>query len=299
MGDALGVPVEFMDRALIARDPVTGMRAYGTHRQPAGTFSDDSSMAFCLAEALCHPFSLQRLADHFQSWLYDAYWTARGEVFDMGNATRAAILRLRRGVQPVLAGGFDEGDNGNGSLMRILPLALFIRHKSVQTRFALTKEVSSITHGHIRSVLACFIYLEMALQLMQGLDKEAAYRQMQLTVNEFLPNLQLPATEVQLFDRVLNGNIAELPVELIYSSGYVLHTLEASLWSLLTTDSYAAATLKAVNLGSDTDTTGAVTGGLAGILYGYENIPQEWMDVLARKADIEDLATRWETAGAC
>jgi ADP-ribosyl-[dinitrogen reductase] hydrolase len=289
IGDALGVPVEFMDRESIRRNPVKDMRAYGTHHQPAGTFSDDSSLAFCLAAALTEPFTLQAMANKFVAWLNNGYWSAHGTVFDVGNATNQAIRRIERGIRPDLSGGFDISDNGNGSLMRILPLVLLIKDKPLAERYRIAKEVSSVTHGHIRSVIACFYYLEFARLLLQKVEKFDAYKQLQTTITDFLNSESINPTEIDLYHRLLEGSIYELEEEEIFSSGYVLHTLEASIWCILTTDNYAAATLKAVNLGLDTDTTGAVTGGLAGLLYGYQSIPSEWLQVLAKRADIEQL----------
>lgn len=296
IGDALGVPVEFNSRDTIATNPVTDMRSFGTHSQPAGTFSDDSSMTFCLAEALTKPFSVQTIATNFIRWLNEAYWTAGGDVFDVGIATHGAIKQLEKGCKPELAGGTNISQNGNGSLMRILPLLMYIKEKPVSERYELTKLVSSMTHGHIRSVIACFYYLEFARYLLEGLDKFKAYERLKTEIPAFLQNISINPEEIKLFQRLLEEDIADLTMKEIHSSGYVLYTLEASIWCLLTTDNYADATLKAVNLGSDTDTTGAVTGGLAGLLYGWESIPDNWMEVLVRKEDIRELAVRLETA---
>lgn len=292
IGDALGVPLEFQNRQVIAQRPVTDMTGFGTYYLPAGTFSDDSSLAFCLAEALTQEFSLQNIADNFVAWLNNNYWTPRGKVFDVGIATSQAIRRLQGGCQPELAGGIAISDNGNGSLMRILPLLIYIRNKPILERYQITKQVSSITHGHLRSVIACFYYLEYARQLVNGADKLEIYEKLQIEIPEYLHSLSIDPDEIKLFDRLLTGNIHELEAHEIYSSGYVLHTLEASIWCLLTTNSYKEATLKAVNLGFDTDTTGAVTGGLAGLLYGWQAIPKKWMQQIARREDIEDLANR-------
>lgn len=292
VGDALGVPVEFKSRQIISQKPVTDMKGFGTYNLPAGTFSDDSSLAFCLAEALIQEFSLQKIGNNFVAWLNNNYWTPRGNVFDVGIATSQAIRRLQGGCNPELAGGMDVSDNGNGSLMRILPLLVYIKDKELADRYQITKQVSSITHGHIRSVIACFYYLEFARQLVNGIDKFQIYKNLQTEISEHLNSLSINPNEVKLFDRLLQGNINDLSDKEIFSSGYVLHTLEASVWCLLTTNNYKAATLKAVNLGEDTDTTGAVTGGLAGLLYGYDTIPKSWLQKMARKDDIEDLANR-------
>ena len=176
VGDALGVPVEFQSRTTIAQKPVTDMVGFGTYNLPPGTFSDDGSLAFCLAEALTEPFSVQAVAANFVKWLNHNYWTPRGSVFDVGIATRQAIKRLETGCDPELAGGIDVSDNGNGSLMRILPLLVYIKDKPIADRYQLTKQVSAITHGHIRSVIACFYYLEFAWHILNGADKNQAYK---------------------------------------------------------------------------------------------------------------------------
>jgi ADP-ribosylglycohydrolase len=292
IGDALGVPVEFRSRSDIQKNPVTDMRGYGTYNVPAGTWSDDSSLTFCLAEALTQNFDLNVIGENFVQWLRHNYWTAHGVVFDVGITTRAAINNVAAGTPPEFAGGLYEDENGNGSLMRILPLVFHIKNKAIDERYQFTKLVSSITHGHIRSVIACFYYLEFARLLLDNEDKFSIYKRLKTDIPEFLNKLSINPKEVSLFDSLLKADIYELPAESIYSSGYVLHTLKASIWCLLTTDTYKDAVLKAVNLGEDTDTTAAVTGGLAGLLYGYENIPATWLALLARRTDIEDLAGR-------
>jgi ADP-ribosyl-[dinitrogen reductase] hydrolase len=296
VGDAMGVPVEFHSREEIQNDPVTDMIGFGSHNMPAGTFSDDSSLTFCLAEALASGFSLNTIAQNFVKWRYDNYWTATNEVFDVGITTQHAIERLVKGTQPDLAGDFDVWSNGNGSLMRILPLLLYIKDKPVDERYKITRQVSSITHGHVRSAIACFYYLEFALELLAGAEKFEIYKALQTSMPQFLDSLSINPDEKNIFYRLLIDRIDLVPEDRIKSSGYVLDTLEASIWCLLTTDSYKDAVLKAVNLGSDTDTTGAVTGGLAGLLYRHRSIPGNWLSQLARRQDIEDLASRMAAA---
>jgi ADP-ribosyl-[dinitrogen reductase] hydrolase len=293
VGDAIGVPVEFRSRNELRGDPVEGIREYGSHGQPAGTWSDDSSLTFCLAEMLCDGYDLGNLARRFVNWEDHAYWTPHGEVFDIGMATASAISRLRRGIEPVLAGGTDEGSNGNGSLMRILPLVFYTKDKDIEQRFELTNDVSSLTHRHFRSIIACFIYLEIALELIGGKEKGIAYHGTCDRVAGFLKNKEgWNDKEQSIFSRILSGNIFALSEEEIRSSGYVVHTLEAAIWCLFNTTNYPDAVLKAANLGEDTDTTAAVTGGLAGLLYGWTAIPGEWLKVLAKRTEIEQLADR-------
>ncbi|MEB3884012.1 ADP-ribosylglycohydrolase family protein [Lyngbya sp. CCY1209] len=295
VGDALGVPVEFHSRSQCRLHPVKGMSGYGTYNQPPGTWSDDSSLTFCLAHSLCDGYDLNAIARSFCEWRYEAAWAPYGEVFDIGGTTRMAIHRLKRGVPPVEAGGTDDNSNGNGSLMRILPLVYYYRTLPFSELIGRVHDCSCLTHGHPRSQMACGIYISIAIGLLRGLDPKTAYIQ---GVEAVKPIYSKPPFEAELktFERVFGGQIETLPEKAIASSGYVLHTLEASLWCLLTTDSYAEAVLKAVNLGGDTDTTGAVTGGLAGIYYGFEAIPSEWVEAIARRSVIVALAERLEAA---
>lgn len=314
VGDALGVPVEFRNRAELDHDPVTGMRGYGTHNLPPGTWSDDSSLAFCLAESLCRGYNLDDIARRFVRWFYDCYWTPHGRVFDIGIGTRRAIGKLKAGAPPARAGGAEETDNGNGSLMRILPLLLHIRHMPLAASVPIVSEVSSLTHRHPRSVLACVILLEFA-RLLCDHPKEEAMRMLQVNMGSLLQDFPELAAERKHFGRILptlgkdpgghtaaadgpaNGHdapnaIRKIPRNKIRSTGYVVHTLEAAIWCIANSTNYRDAVLMAVNLGDDTDTTAAVTGGLAGLAYGHDSIPQEWVIALARKDDILELAER-------
>ena len=292
IGDALGVPVEFSSRDERRRYPVTEMTGYGTHHQPAGTWSDDSSLTFCLAETLTKEVDLLAIAGSFVRWYDEGYWTPHGEVFDIGITTANAIGKLKKGIPPERAADRSASSNGNGSLMRIGPLLFILDDVSPEERFAITRNVSAITHGHIRSAIACHICLEFLRGLQHGSDKMTAYRAMQRTVLDFLCIHPDTGDELAYFDRILRQNIAEEPEENIKSGGYVVETLEASFWCFLRTDSFSDAVLTAVNLGSDTDTTGAVTGGMAGLYYGANRIPSRWIEAVARRDDVEDLVRR-------
>jgi ADP-ribosyl-[dinitrogen reductase] hydrolase len=295
VGDALGVPVEFTSRADRVKSPVTTMLGYGTWNQPPGTWSDDSSLTFCLAESLCRGYSLDEIANSFWRWYKSAYWTPRGDIFDIGQNTHEAIMRLKQGILPQQAGGKIENSNGNGSLMRILPMAYCHKTVTFSELIARVHDVSAITHAHARSQMACGIYITIAVALLTGADPETAYLQ-GLQDIQSIYSVREYLLEKPHFGRIFSGKIAQLPVEEINSGGYVIDTLEASLWCLLNSSNYVEAVLKAVNLGGDADTTAAVTGGLAGIYYGVESIPREWINQLARKQDIINLATRFAAA---
>jgi ADP-ribosylglycohydrolase len=294
-GDALGVPVEFQSRAFMKENPVNDMLEFGTHQQPKGTWSDDTSLMLCLAESIVEGIDVNKLAQKFIAWKNDNLWTPHGYVFDIGIGTREAIERLQNGEIPELAGGFDEYDNGNGSLMRILPLILHIKDFDIDQRFEWTKKVSSITHAHIRSIMACFYYLEFAKKIIEGKEKFKAYQELQKELTIYFEKRKFNSLEIQKFNRLLFDDISQVEEFNIKSSGYVIDTLEASIWCLLTTNSYTEAVLRAVNLGNDTDTTGAVTGGLAGLIYGIDAIPKEWLHNLARNEDIDKLCNKYET----
>ncbi|NES99498.1 MAG: ADP-ribosylglycohydrolase family protein [Sphaerospermopsis sp. SIO1G1] len=295
VGDALGVPVEFTSRADRVLSPVTSMTSGGTWEQPAGTWSDDSSLTFCLAESLCTGFSLNAIAYSFYRWYQEGYWAAHGEVFDIGNTTLEAIMNWHNGASPEIAGGSKEYHNGNGSLMRILPMAYFHRVWNFQELIEKVHQVSCITHAHLRSQIACGIYISIVTELLAGNQPKQAYLQGIEKINQLYSD-DVYKSEKRYFQRVFSGQIEQTPIDEINSSGYVVDTLEASLWCFLNSSSYAQAVLQAVNLGGDTDTTGAVTGGLAGIYYGVENIPSQWLEQIARQQEIIDLAHRLSLA---
>jgi len=300
LADALGVPVEFKTRTELKNNPVNDMMSFGTYNQPAGTWSDDSSLSFCLADSLCNGYDLKDMAQKFVAWKNAEIWTPYGRVFDIGNQTRSAIFLLNDILEKqdyksleLLKYNDDEFTNGNGSLMRILPLLFYIKGKSVKEQFKIIWEVSALTHPHIRSALACLIYLKFAEFISNGLSLIKAYNEMKIVINSFFKENNFAKKEVQLFDRLLKNNIQELKEEEIQSEGYVIYTLEASFWCLLTTDSYLNAVFKAINLGEDTDTTACVVGGISGMFYGLEEVPKGWIAKLARLDDIKELSHKF------
>ncbi|KFF28336.1 ADP-ribosylglycohydrolase family protein [Chryseobacterium vrystaatense] len=293
IGDALGVPVEFKNREDLRKNPVTGYLEYMSWNQPKGTWSDDSSLTLCIADVLTKGYDLEKIGQSFVKWNKYGHWTAYGRLFDIGGTTRHSIARLIKGESARFSGNIFEEDNGNGSLMRTLPLAFYLKDEgNIEKLYQMVKEVSAITHGHFRSVFACFMYIVFAIELIKGKSKKESYVYMQKMAFEYSVNQDFNPCEIELFHRVLKNDISAYPEEEIKSGGYVLHSLEASLWCFLNSETYAEAVLKAVNLGGDTDTTGAITGGIAGIYYGFENIPEEWISGLVRKEDIEVLCEK-------
>jgi len=286
-GDALGVPVEFSPRGSFE---VSGMQGWGTHSQPPGTWSDDTSLALAFAASLVPGgFDVQAAGRNFRNWLFKACFTPFGKVFDAGSTTVRAINAMKSVPSPELAGCRGERDNGNGSLMRIAPLVLpLLDVPEPAVRFETVRKASSLTHAHPLSCACCFVFVEYLLLLAGGRSKEDAYRKLCVEFAEGFPFIG--DTEAEKLAIVLKGLLTMVPRPAVQSGGYVLHTLEASLWCLLTTESYAEAVLKAVNLGSDTDTTGAVAGAAAGLCYGVEGIPSVWLGQLAKAEEIRRMA---------
>lgn len=243
VGDALGVPYEFKSRGTFE---CQGMVGHGTHGQPAGTWSDDTALMLATCDSIraVGHVDAADLLSRFRSWHYDGAYTPDGVVFDVGNAT-AEALRTGRGLT-------GEWDNGNGSLMRITPLA-FCDATDDEVRAA-----SAVTHAHATSKEACV---------------------------EFVHLLRDAASDPDGTRERLRSELTGVPRDDIRSGGYVLDTLKAAKWCFANTDSYRDCVLAAVNLGSDTDTTACVAGALAGTAYGLDGIPTEWLDAM-RAGDV-------------
>ena len=262
IGDALGVPYEFKKRGTFLCKDMVG---YKTHHQPKGTWSDDTSMVLATLDSLKSndgKIVPTDMFERFNRWLQNSDYTPFGEVFDAGIATCKA---LRTGKPQS-----GEYDNGNGSLMRILPLA-FVPCTDDEIR-----AVSAITHAHRISMDACVIYVHVANRILAGEN-----------INEIIPTLQYDKP----FDRL--HRIDQLSAQEIKSSGYVVDTLEAALWAVSHKSadagkekSFRSDLLDAVNLGSDTDTVGAVAGGLAGIIYGLDDVA-DWVEALQNRQELE------------
>lgn len=258
VGDALGVPVEFKKRDTFH---VTDMIGYGTYNQPPGTWSDDSSMTLATLESIGQFKRIDPLGimNNFYAWLYYAEFTPYGKVFDVGGGTRRAIARYASGKPLNDCGGRTRMDNGNGSLMRILPLAFIpCNMKDINT-------ISGLTHNHDIAKRACRLYLIVVEQILKSGK---------------VPRWIYTDTDIWTGDFSRVREIWKLNREEIRSSGYVVDTLEAALWCLYHSNTYRDCVLMAVNLGEDTDTVAAVAGGLAGLVYGVggeSGIPEEWI----------------------
>lgn len=299
IGDALGCPVQFRSREEIARSPVTTMIGHGTYDMPVGTWTDDSSLTLALLDSIRRnkTINLPDIMYRFAIWMTKGEYTPFGESFDIGRGTMESIIRYMKEQDVETCGGRGEHDNGNGSLMRIMPACLYCNE--MQEKGGLTDEqaielihkISGLTHNHLRAKIACGLYYFMVRSILHrdgslieriqaGIDIGFAFYKKELK------NLTELSCYGSLYD--LYAFADTVPGD-IKSSGYVVDSLEAAVWSLLKTTSFRDALLVAVNLGEDTDTVGAICGGLAGLYYGYEDIPEDWLSVIQRRDWIENL----------
>lgn len=291
VGDALGLPAQFLKREEVARNPVTGMRAgYG---MPAGSWSDDSSLAIAtLMSLITYGYNPQDVMKRFVAWYDKGEYTPFGNAFDIGLTCEDAILNFEDGEDIYHCGLSGEENNGNGSLMRILPACIYFAARNIRDDEAVQKieTLSALTHGHKRSRIGCGLYYFMVKEILYetGIIQDL----LQAGVNKGFKYYGDEA-EVHYYDRLRDlPRLSNVDVSDISTSGYVVDSLVSSTWGIITTESYKDALLKLVNLGDDADTVGAIAGGLAGLYYGYKCIPHEWLESVIKREKIEEICRR-------
>ena len=284
-GDALGTTLEFKSPGSFV--PLTDMVGGGPFNMKSGGWTDDTSMALCLAESLVtkKDFDPVHQLETYCRWWLDGHLSVKGYCFDIGNATRGALARFKREPAP-FCGDTSPNAGGNGSLMRLAPAPLAFAHDPVKAIF-LAGESSRTTHAATECVDACRYFAGLLLAAIHGIPKR------ELLNNDYEPPtkcfLENPLAEKVA--AIMRGSFAVKESPQIRGSGYVIHTLEAALWAFHGTDNFRDGALKVVNLGEDADTTGAVYGQIAGAYYGIEGIPSEWREKLAMRDLIEQRAT--------
>jgi len=291
VGDALGVPAEFNSREALRINPIETMQAADGLNLPAGTWSDDTSMMLATMESLAEGLDYEDMMVRFYRWFNFGDYTAAGKCFDIGNTTRKALLAFAKGKPALECGRDGENDNGNGSLMRILPLAFYLQYiPDEEERMQIIHNCASLTHAHKRGHIACSIYIFICMALFAGKEKkEAALLAIRKAFRYYkaLPEYKDELCHYAALEDI-DAFIAREDSD-ISSSGYVVDTLEAAIWCFYTTHSYKACVLRAVNLGDDADTIAALAGGIAGVYYGAEAIPADWMEVLQGKEMLENI----------
>lgn len=282
VGDALGVPYEFYPKQEIP--PLEEIEFeppayfYRSHEGvPVGTYSDDGAQALILLDSLleCGKFDAKHFAKGLVAWKDTGFMAVGGVVFDIGIQTADAIKELKKGIEPMLAGGTDERANGNGSLMRVLPLALWHCGSDLEL-IADAFDQSAVTHGHLRSKICCALYCLWARRILQNVEN--AWASAFQTFGDFFPEGTIENAEIQA--RIFPKNVEYE----ISGSGYVVDSLRSAIW-LNQKNSYEEVVKSAVSLGKDTDTTACIAGGIAGLRFGLSQIPERWRENL-RGAEI-------------
>ena len=290
-GDALGTTAEFKARGSF--DPVRDMVGGGAFGLPPGYWTDDTSMALCLAESLVETggFDTHDQMTRYVRWWRDGHWSSTGTCFDIGSTTARALERFLETGDP-MAGSPHSRSGGNGSLMRLAPVPLRYAQDPFEA-VRLSAVSSRTTHAAPEAVDACRYFAALLVGALEGRQKR------ELLAPRFAPagvDWQLDPL-VPAIDAIAAGSFHGKVDDDIDSTGYVVHTLEAALWAFARTSSFREGAILAVNLGEDADTTGAVYGQLAGAYYGAEGIPEEWRAKLVKREEIEGFAAALFAAG--
>ncbi|HAS83231.1 MAG TPA: ADP-ribosylglycohydrolase [Verrucomicrobia bacterium] len=285
VGDAVGTAVEFRSRGSFA--PVCDMLGGGPFNLKPGQWTDDTSMALCLAESLMQKrgFDPGDQMERYVRWFRHGHLSSTGQCFDIGNATSTALRQYERTHEP-FSGSTDARSAGNGSIMRLAPVPMFYYPDPAQA-VHYAGESSRTTHGSSECVDACRLYGFMLVGALGGKSKHQILCVSNTEIPELVPRVRAIA-RCEYSDKAENQ---------IRGSGYVVESLEAALWCFLNTSTFRDAILKSVNLGDDSDTTAAVCGQIAGAYYGHSGIPREWLGKLCMREDITALADRLQEGG--
>jgi ADP-ribosyl-[dinitrogen reductase] hydrolase len=277
-GDAIGTTVEFKSPGSFP--PMTDMIGGGAFHLAPGQWTDDTSMALCLAESLleCNGFDAGDQMARYVRWWRHGHLSSTGHCFDIGNTVRQALISFEQTGNPI-AGPTHEWSAGNGSLMRLAPVVMYFLARGGVDPVAMSAESSRTTHGAPVAVEACRYFGALLVDALAGASKD---------------DLLGAKREVAhpLIMAIAGGSFVTKEPPVIRGTGYVVQCLEAALWAFYRSSSFEEGCLLAVNLGDDADTTAAVYGQLAGAHYGERGIPERWRERLAKRELIESFADR-------
>ncbi len=291
-GDALGTTLEF--RPPGSFEPIDDMVGGGPFGLRPGQWTDDTSMALCLAESLveCGGFDAADQMRRYVRWWREGYLSSTGRCFDIGNTVRGALVRFVRDGDPY-AGSTDPRSAGNGSLMRLAPVPMFYAGHAAEA-VAMAAESSRTTHQAREAVDACRYFAGLLVGALHGVDKETLLSPAYCTVAGLWERNPL----VEKIARVAAGSFKDRNPPDIRGTGYVVESLEAALWAFHHSSDFREGALMAVNLGDDADTTGAIYGQIAGAHHGAQSIPPTWRQHLAMSAEITALADQLQAGPA-
>ncbi len=295
IGDAMGVPVEFTNREKLMRNPITSMEGFMSHNVPKGTWSDDTSMTIATMDSIINSngdIIANDMANRFLEWMEKGEYTPGGKIVDIDRTTLRALGKYKTTRRSAVnCGCTSNTDNGNGSLMRMLPIVYYsyLNWLEQDKILKLVAGLSSITHANELVIMGCYMYVNYAIELLNTNNRKAAYSKIQ---NLDYSMFSMPT--IRAYTRILDHEIYHYGIDEIKSSSYIADTLEAVLWVLINTDTYNQAIIGAINLGSDTDTIAACTGGLAGIIYGIKSINSDWKIDLRKYSELIDLCEKFD-----
>lgn len=288
VGDALGTTLEFSPPGTFT--PITDLIGGGPFSLKPGQWTDDTSMALCLATSLIdrHGFDPIDQLDRYVRWWREGYLSSTGTCFDIGSTVRSALTRFLQTREPY-PGSTDPRTAGNGSIMRLAPVVLYYARQPQQAiHFA--AESSRTTHGAVEAVDACRYFAVLILDALSGVNKE------ELLSDQ--TDRWMDAPLAPKIAAIAAGSFKHKQPPQIRGTGYVVDSLGAALWAFYHATGFREGALLAVNLGDDADTTGAVYGQLAGAFYGEDHIPAAWRDTIAQRELILELADTLYTQGA-
>ncbi|MCB2385466.1 ADP-ribosylglycohydrolase family protein [Thalassolituus alkanivorans] len=282
IGDAVGTTVEFEIRGNF--EPVTDMMGGGPFRLNAGEWTDDTSMALCLAHSLVfrNGFDAVDQMNRYCNWYQYGYMSSTGECFDIGFTVSTALRSYLESGNP-FSGAADEYSSGNGSLMRLAPIPMFFSDLEECIQFA--GESSRTTHGSAECIDSCKLFASLLYHAYASTEKAEI----------FTRNTYKPATDK--VSGISEARFLDNSYSQLTGSGYVIESLESALWCFMNSNSFEECVLMAANIGNDADTTAAIAGQIAGAFYGLENIPSHWVDKLAMKDEILEIASKLSNAG--
>ena len=284
VGDALGMPLEFSEPGSFI--PIDDMIGGGSFGLKPGQWTDDTSMALCLATSLVEKKSFDPIdqLERYVLWYNEGYMSSTGACFDIGFTTQTALEKFQETHEPY-CGSSDPTTSGNGSIMRLAPVPLFFANDPV-TAVSMSGKSSQTTHASILAVDACRYLGSLICGSVLGMDKEEILSQ----EYEPAPDYWLKNPLTSQIEDIRLGSFKRLNPPQIKGGGFVVESLEAALWAFYNSSSFRDGCLIAVNLGDDADTTGAVYGQLAGAYYGIDEIPNSWKTKITYSELIEDLA---------
>lgn len=305
IGDALGVPLEFMKREdvkhanikdMIGKEDDVNIDGMWSNFIPAGAWSDDTSMTIATMDTIIKndgAINYDNIMQGFISWWKDGKYISSDEPFGLGSTVSHALDCYVGGIPSLECGGKNFRDNGNGAIMRIFPFSLYTIALDMDEEETVDfiNKASGITHGHDISKMSCFIYTEFLKCLIITKNPKIAYQYItSIDYGNYYSKIAIEAHSKLLMPNFLLYTDDDIPE----NNGYVVVTLESAIHCLISTDNFEDAILKSINLGYDTDTVGAVTGSLAGVLYGYNNIPDRWINKIKKKEELETIAENYE-----